>query len=85
MIRGSEEVRKPTFSNRLTEEKMNLSNETLKDLSDALDRFDAEKLAEALDRNTEAAKALSQSIDRLLRAFELLGQSQSAQDQKSEN
>lgn len=42
---------------------MNLSNETLKDLSDALDRFDAEKLAEALDRNTEAAKALSQSID----------------------
>lgn len=64
---------------------MNLSNETLKDLSDALDRFDAEKLSEALDRNTEAAKALSQSIDRLLRAFELLGQSQSAQDQKSEN
>lgn len=64
---------------------MNLSNETLKDLSDALDRFDAEKLAEALDRNTEAAKALSQSIDRLLRAFELLGQSQSAQDQKSEH
>lgn len=64
---------------------MTVSNETLRELSDALDRFDAEKLAEALDRNTEAAKALSQSIDRLMRAFELLGQSQSAQDQKSES
>lgn len=64
---------------------MTVSNETLRELSDALDRFDAEKLAEALDRNTEAAKALSQSIDRLMRAFELLGQSQSAHDQKSES
>lgn len=61
---------------------MNLSNETLKDLSDALDRFDAEKLAEALDRNTEASKALTESIDRLVRAFELLEQSQSAQTQE---
>lgn len=64
---------------------MALASEAAENLADALDRFDAEKLAEALDRNTEAAKALSQSIDRLLRAFELLGQSQSAQDQKSEN
>lgn len=58
---------------------MTVSNETLRELSDALDRFDAEKLAEALDRNTEASKALTESIDRLVRAFELLEQSQQAQ------
>lgn len=64
---------------------MALASEAAENLADALNRFDAEKLAEALDRNTEASKALTESIDRLLRAFELLGQSQSAQDQKSEN
>lgn len=64
---------------------MTVSNETLRELSDALDRFDAEKLAEALDRNTEASKALTESIDRLVRAFELLEQSQQAQSSNPEN
>jgi cell division GTPase FtsZ len=64
---------------------MTVSNETLRELSDALDRFDAEKLAEALDRNTEASKALTESIDRLVRAFELLEQSQQAQSSKPES
>lgn len=64
---------------------MTVSNETLRELSDALDRFDAEKLAAALDRNTEASKALTESIDRLVRAFELLEQSQQAQSSKPES
>lgn len=64
---------------------MTVSNETLRELSDALDRFDAEKLAEALDRNTEASKALTESIDRLVRAFELLEQSQQAQSSNPES
>lgn len=64
---------------------MALASEAAENLADALDRFDAEKLAEALDRNTEASKALTESIDRLVRAFELLEQSQSAhQEQKLE-
>lgn len=55
---------------------MALASEAAENLADALDRFDAKKLAEALDRNTEASKALTESIDRLVRAFELLEQSQ---------
>lgn len=61
---------------------MALASEAAENLADALDRFDAEELAEALDRNTEASKALTESIDRLIRAFELLEQSQSAQTQE---
>lgn len=61
---------------------MALASEAAEDLAAALDRFDADKLAEALDRNTEASKALTESIDRLVRAFELLEQSQSAQTQE---
>ena len=64
---------------------MALASEAAENLADALDRFDAEKLAEALDRNTEASKALTESIDRLVRAFELLEQSQQAQSSNSES
>lgn len=64
---------------------MTLASGAAENLADALDRFDAEKLAEALDRNTEASKALTESIDRLVRAFELLEQSQQAQSSNPEN
>lgn len=64
---------------------MTLASGAAENLADALDRFDAEKLAEALDRNTEASKALTESIDRLIRAFELLEQSQQAQSSNPEN
>lgn len=64
---------------------MALASEAAENLADALDRFDAEKLAEALDRNTEASKVLTESIDRLVRAFELLEQSQQAQSSNPES
>lgn len=64
---------------------MTLASGAAENLADALDRFDAEKLAEALDRNTAASKALTESIDRLVRAFELLEQSQQAQSSNPEN
>lgn len=64
---------------------MALASEAAEDLAAALDRFDAEKLTEALDRNTEASKALTESIDRLVRAFELLEQSQQAQSSNPES
>lgn len=60
---------------------MTLSSGAAQELADALDRFDAKKLSEALDRNTEVSKALAQSIDRLVNAFELLERSQPAQNQ----
>ena len=46
-----------------------LGNEIADDLARALNRFDAEQLAEALNRHTVAMQNLTTSIDRLVRSL----------------